>query len=638
MSCRSSTATCAARPRAWRWTIAFDAKIFAQLDAIDETKRAEARRRLEQELQQNLQALARGWRRALLFVVPGVVAGVALAFALAWWLDTGWRDAHADRAERGRIRHGQFRAGAPDRDDRARRRPRRPHRPLARVTSSNSAVGRASARLRGQSAKARPSCTMRAPCTPRLRCRRGHSQRRQLQASPHRSRRGLRRHRHQPAVRLPRVPQSRARHRRHAAEHHRPAVADPLVAGAGHLDQVRRDRVARRQSRRRRRARAEHFAVEREQQLADMGDRSARSVCSARRCSSATASSLRRSPCSARWKVSPSRRRGWSTSWCPARCIILTVLFMVQRRGTGAMGRMFGPVTLVWFVDARAARRRAGSSPGPTCVFAINPLYAVHFFINNGWAGFVTLASVFLAVTGGEALYADMGHFGRAPIRRGWFIDRAAGAGAELLRPGRAAAGESERDLQPVLPDGAELAAAGDHRAGDCGDGDRFAGGDLRRVLDHAPGAESRLPAAAARVAFLGRRDRPGVRADRELAAVRGHDDADPGVPILERAGGRVRHRDFQHDADRQHPGDHAVARAARKPHRRPADGGARRSSSGRARVLPLEPAEVRRRRLAADRRRDTGLRADDAPGRKVGARSTGWSPKSRCRCATFLR
>ena len=67
----------------------FDAKIFAQLDAIDETKRAEARSRLEQELQQNLHALARGWRRALLFVVPGVIAGVALAFALAWWLDTG---------------------------------------------------------------------------------------------------------------------------------------------------------------------------------------------------------------------------------------------------------------------------------------------------------------------------------------------------------------------------------------------------------------------------------------------------------------------------------------------------------------------------------------------------------------------
>ena len=65
---------------------AFDAKIFAQLDAVDDSQRAEARRRIEQELQQNLQALARGWRRAFLFVVPGVIAGVALAFALTWWL------------------------------------------------------------------------------------------------------------------------------------------------------------------------------------------------------------------------------------------------------------------------------------------------------------------------------------------------------------------------------------------------------------------------------------------------------------------------------------------------------------------------------------------------------------------------
>ena len=65
---------------------AFDAKLFAQIDAIDDSKRAETRQRIEQELQQNLQALARGWRRALLFIVPGVIAGVALAFALAWWL------------------------------------------------------------------------------------------------------------------------------------------------------------------------------------------------------------------------------------------------------------------------------------------------------------------------------------------------------------------------------------------------------------------------------------------------------------------------------------------------------------------------------------------------------------------------
>ena len=65
---------------------AFDAKLFAQIDAIDETQRAEARRRVEQELQQNLQTLARGWRRALLFIIPGAVAGLALAFGLASWL------------------------------------------------------------------------------------------------------------------------------------------------------------------------------------------------------------------------------------------------------------------------------------------------------------------------------------------------------------------------------------------------------------------------------------------------------------------------------------------------------------------------------------------------------------------------
>jgi KUP system potassium uptake protein len=105
----------------------------------------------------------------------------------------------------------------------------------------------------------------------------------------------------------------------------------------------------------------------------------------------------------------------------PGAIIILTALFLVQRRGTGAMGRMFGPVTLVWFVTLGLLGVRWIITK-PDVVFAINPLYAVQFFAHNGWAGFVVLASVFLAVTGGEALYADMGHFGRAPIRRGWFV------------------------------------------------------------------------------------------------------------------------------------------------------------------------------------------------------------------------
>ena len=66
---------------------AFDARIFAQIDGMDESKRIAARQRIEQELQENLRALSRGWRRTLAFVVPGVVAGVAIAFALATWFD-----------------------------------------------------------------------------------------------------------------------------------------------------------------------------------------------------------------------------------------------------------------------------------------------------------------------------------------------------------------------------------------------------------------------------------------------------------------------------------------------------------------------------------------------------------------------
>jgi len=105
----------------------------------------------------------------------------------------------------------------------------------------------------------------------------------------------------------------------------------------------------------------------------------------------------------------------------PGALLILTTLFMVQRRGTGAMGRLFGPVTLAWFLTLGLLGIRWIITK-PDVVLAINPLNALHFFINNGVSGFVVLASVFLAVTGGEALYADMGHFGRAPIKRGWFM------------------------------------------------------------------------------------------------------------------------------------------------------------------------------------------------------------------------
>jgi KUP system potassium uptake protein len=104
----------------------------------------------------------------------------------------------------------------------------------------------------------------------------------------------------------------------------------------------------------------------------------------------------------------------------PGALVILVSLFVAQRHGTGAIGRLFGPITLVWFITLGLLGLRWVVTE-PQVLLAINPLYAVRFFIDNGTAAFVVLASVFLAVTGGEALYADMGHFGRAPISRGWF-------------------------------------------------------------------------------------------------------------------------------------------------------------------------------------------------------------------------
>jgi KUP system potassium uptake protein len=104
----------------------------------------------------------------------------------------------------------------------------------------------------------------------------------------------------------------------------------------------------------------------------------------------------------------------------PITIVILVALFAVQSRGTAGIGRVFGPVTLLWFVTlGLLGLGQIIRSPG--VLAAVNPLYAVSFFAQNGWSGFLVLGSVFLAVTGGEALYADMGHFGARPIRFTWF-------------------------------------------------------------------------------------------------------------------------------------------------------------------------------------------------------------------------
>jgi KUP system potassium uptake protein len=104
----------------------------------------------------------------------------------------------------------------------------------------------------------------------------------------------------------------------------------------------------------------------------------------------------------------------------PATVATLVALFALQPWGTGLIGRLFGPVTLVWFVSL-AALGIGGIVHEPGVLAAVNPAYAAHFFAGNGAHGLAVLAAVFLVVTGGEALYADMGHFGSRPIRAAWF-------------------------------------------------------------------------------------------------------------------------------------------------------------------------------------------------------------------------
>ncbi len=104
----------------------------------------------------------------------------------------------------------------------------------------------------------------------------------------------------------------------------------------------------------------------------------------------------------------------------PIAVVILIGLFFFQSRGTTRVGAVFGPVTMIWFL-AISVLGIAHIIRAPQVLAAINPIHGFEFFMINGWRGFVVLGAVFLVVTGGEALYADIGHFGTAPIRLSWF-------------------------------------------------------------------------------------------------------------------------------------------------------------------------------------------------------------------------
>ncbi|MFT3926880.1 MAG: KUP/HAK/KT family potassium transporter [Myxococcales bacterium] len=105
----------------------------------------------------------------------------------------------------------------------------------------------------------------------------------------------------------------------------------------------------------------------------------------------------------------------------PVTCAILLLLFALQHRGTGTIGKLFGPVMLLWFVVI-GALGVTHIAAEPRVLGALSPHHAVLFFVQHGLTGGLILGAVVLAVTGGEALYADMGHFGAKPIRMAWFF------------------------------------------------------------------------------------------------------------------------------------------------------------------------------------------------------------------------
>jgi KUP system potassium uptake protein len=131
---------------------------------------------------------------------------------------------------------------------------------------------------------------------------------------------------------------------------------------------------------------------------------------------------------------------GLETLVVPATVGILIILFMIQRHGTGSMGALFGPIMFLWF-STLALLGILEVIQHPHVLSAINPIWIVHFMREHMLLGFFILSAVVLTITGGEALYTDMGHFGRKPIRLAWFylvfpalLLNYAGQGALLLR------------------------------------------------------------------------------------------------------------------------------------------------------------------------------------------------------------
>ena len=241
----------------------------------------------------------------------------------------------------------------------------------------------------------------------------------------------------------------------------------------------------------------------------------------------------------------------------PLTVVILMVLFAFQSRGTArgcrAVRSDHGDLVCRDCHSGRDARWR----PIPVCYGRSIRSTAWNFSWHHGMIGLFTLGAVFLAVTGAEALYADLGHFGRPPIQVAWFGLVLPALGDQLSGAGRAGLRASGSGRQSVLFALPRLGAHPDGGAGHGGHRDREPGGDHRRLFADQPGYPARASAAVRNSPHLGAAGRPNLHAARQrLAAGR---RAAPGraVPLVERARLGLWHRRHRHHGGHRHDGVH---------------------------------------------------------------------------------
>jgi KUP system potassium uptake protein len=195
----------------------------------------------------------------------------------------------------------------------------------------------------------------------------------------------------------------------------------------------------------------------------------------------------------------------------PITVLILVGLFAVQSHGTARVGAFFGPVMLLWFAIL-ALLGLINMMKAPQVLAAFDPEYAMRFFATNRGHGFLVLGAVFLVMTGGEALYADMGHFGKLPIRLAWFtlvlpaiLLNYLGQGALLLSNPDAIA----NPFYLLAPSWALYPHGG---AGHDRDGHRLASGDFRGVFHDPAGGATRFLSARIEIRHTSaRRNRPDL-------------------------------------------------------------------------------------------------------------------------------